>query len=107
MESEDALFNAYTTSDAEELGDEGDLVGRFDLNAQLSCSTPSEFEWFDWNKSYPFSRQDMTATPINECPKSKRSTVTNLLAFLRASLRLAPVRVDDGYTGDFVGHGLR
>lgn len=45
IEGEDALFNAYTASDAEKLGDEGDLVRRFHLNAQLSCKTPSEIMW--------------------------------------------------------------
>ena len=31
--------------------------------------------------------------------------IRHLFAFLGASLGLAPVRVDDGYTGDFVRHG--
>ena len=30
--------------------------------------------------------------------------VTHLFTFLRATLRLAPIGVDDGDTGDFVGH---
>jgi hypothetical protein len=112
------LLHANTTTYAQNFGNKCNLIGGFDLNAELASIERNQGP--RTGRQEPASAEHELCSKLNHLPifttgqdYNKRSLRTvgcghrmcaHLFAFLSTSFRLAPVRVYDSYSRDFVRH---
>jgi hypothetical protein len=111
------LLHANTTTDAQNFGNKCNLIGGFDLDAELASIERNQGQS---GREEPASAEPelscrMNYLPIfttgqdyNDCLLGAvdcgHHICAHLFAFLSTSFRLAPVRVYDSYSRDFVRH---
>jgi hypothetical protein len=111
------LLHTNTTTNAQNFGNKCNLIRGFDLNAELAS--------IERNQGQSGRQEPASAEPESSCKTNYLPIFTtgqdynkrllgavdrghrisaHLFAFLSTSFRLAPVRVYDGYSRDFVRH---